>query len=72
MGKQRCPIGHQLGDRFAVANPFQDCGSQIGHSFGMVQLETTLHAIGGELPGSVDQQFFLLSRGEMHKSPLME
>src|SRR5262249_41741636 len=35
MGKQRCPIGHQFGDRLAVAYAFEHSGSQVGHGFWM-------------------------------------
>jgi hypothetical protein len=32
----------------------------------MVELEASFHAVGRELSGCVDQQFFLLSRREVH------
>jgi len=56
---------HDLGDRTAVANQFEDFRGDEGHSLRMIQLETARTAFARQLAGRKDQQFVDFSRREV-------
>ena len=62
-GKNFCTIGHQGGNAFAVAGPFNNKVADQGNGFRVVKLYTAFKAGPGHHGGNRDQQFIFFSWG---------
>lgn len=67
-GEQGCALRHQLRHRFAIAGPFQNGGSEIGHGFWVVELETAIFAALGQQGRRQNQQLVLFLGRELYRA----